>query len=609
MELNSDSIHDVIHPTAAFSQSPPYASPIDEGRPPPAWADSQLNPKNRIDSLDPPKDPLWRIDGSTGQGTQFYALPLFMAEIPPMRFDVFIPEEATKDPLLRELLDLNLAFHTKDTERVRRLAVSNLILRRLQLWSQSPGEGSPEGVAKAYESYPFGSRIIFENLDLDIRNIRITVARTHFVERQFVALSNLRQTLRFDEHFPLPPDVDITHISHVQQLHDSTCTVRFNDKGRTERPGLGLNTETLWIFKALTSDTKYLYSELRALLRMPVHLNVMAKPDYLVTKKSLFGSKVGVVGFMLALHSGGSLRDVVPLLRVNGRLTLNHQLQWALELTSAVQHIREEGHMFYPDFRLDNIVMSSTWEAVMVDFEQRGVWCEFGAPEVNALDYVKILAFDTTRNVDDATIPEEIRQRYVKILDKLLPDWQEVLESEEYGTLPHHYDAYNVPWLCLDETEQEACEVYMLGRVLWCLFEGQSIPHTSAVWQSYRFEPDLEWPKFRFTPAPLRDIIDRCTSGRRPPMTTQVVRRGSKLVLRSDAPNTQRDPAEVLKVAREWWTSEVQHAEEFLATREKMKAAGEWTGNYYNRPTVKQVMEVLRGFAQEVGWKRTPLGN
>lgn len=589
MELNSTSIHDVIHPTAAFSQN---ASPAANDSPATArnrdipWLKSQLNPKNRIDSLDPPLNPLWRIDGCTGLGTQYYALPLFLADIPPMRFDVFVPEEAAASPLLRRLLDLDAAFHTKDAARLQRLGISIHILRTLQAWTTAQ-----ESVASLYRTLPFGSRIIFENLDANIHNIKITIAPTYFVEKQLIGLATLDRSLEVDREL-LPETIDILSLRIVQQLHDSVCVVQHKETGK------------LWILKALTSGTKYLYVELRNLLRMEPHPNVISRPEYLVTKFCRFGGKTAVVGFIIPYHSAGSLRDTLPLLRIHGRLTLELQLKWATQLASAVLHIRERGRMFYPDLRLDNIVLSAAGDIVMVDFEQRGVWCEFAAPEINALEYTRILASDDSCDGSEAepTIPEETRRHFATILSRLLPGWESLQAHEEYSPLPHGYSSYNIPWLCLDETEQEAAEVYMLGRILWCMFEGQSAPQHAAVWQSYRREPDIEFPAYRRTPSALRDLIDHCTRGRRPVLSRLIVRRGSKLVLRD---STESSPDEVVRVAKEWWRAEVGVAERFLETREESKRAGLWDGNYYGRPTLRELLDELEHFFDDEAIKLT----
>ncbi|KAK0631850.1 hypothetical protein B0T14DRAFT_532448 [Immersiella caudata] len=599
MELNSTSIHDVIHPTAAFSQSRPQTQPLTSR--PSLWSESQLNPKNRIDSLEPPLDPLWRVDGCTGLGTQYYAVPLFLGDIPPMRFDVFVPEEASSCLLLRHLLDLNAAFHTKDGVRVRRLAVSMHILRTLQAWTAEGGSGGFESMLNMYKSYPFGSRIIFENLDVDIRKIKITIAPTYYLEKQLLALSRLPAALGIASEL-LPSVIDIVDLSLAQQLHDSVCLVRIRPMSGHENQPHAAEPDRLWVLKALTSGTKYLYAELRNLLQLGAHPHIISRPDYLVTKYCRFGGKTGVVGFLIPYHRRGSLRDLLPLLRVHGQLTLATQLKWAVQLASAVLRVREQGRIFYPDLRLDNILLSDTDDIMMVDFEQRGVWCEFAAPEVNALEYTRILASDDPLSQDsEPAIPDDIRERYAERLTRLLPDWETLQDSEEYSQLPHGYDSFNVPWQCLDAVEQEAAEVYMLGRVLWCIFEGQSAPQRAAVWQSYKWEPDYEFPEFRRTPLPLRDLIDRCTRGRRDVLSRLITRRGSKLVLRVAPLGESSVAAEVLRVARDWWLAEVKASDEFLQMREEMKRRGEWSGNYYDRPSLRDVASSLEEFQASLG--------
>lgn len=97
-------------------------------------------------------------------------------------------------------------------------------------------------------------------------------------------------------------------------------------------------------------------------------------------------------------------------------------------------------------------------------------------PEVNAIEYVRLLAID-----DD--IDPDVQVKYAALLSGLLPGWEDMGEGEDYAWPS---SGYNVPWACLTRTEQEACEVYMLGRVLWCIFEASNAPQRAAVWLSYR---------------------------------------------------------------------------------------------------------------------------
>ncbi|KAK4231806.1 ribosomal protein S6 kinase alpha-5 [Podospora fimiseda] len=615
MDLNHNSIHDVIHPTAAFAQWRTDVVPHDHSATgEPAWSDSQLNPKNRIDSLDPPLNPSWRIDGGTGLGSQYYAIPHFLGDVPPMRFDVYIPEPASADPHLRQLLGLSAAFHTKDPTRVNRLGISRHILRRLQLWASGQGREDEAPVADIYRKNPFGSWISFESCSLNIHNIKISISPSTDLEMTLLKLSGLASTLGLPEEL-IPEAVDISKLSIVQQLHDSVCivTMKHNDEDGKK----GQQEQKRWILKALTSETKYMYCELRNLLLMEPHPNVMSKPRYLVTKKCGFGNKIGVVGFILDFHSNGSVRDRIPLMRTHGLLTLDLKLKWAIQLASAVLHVRERGKMYYPDLRLDNVVVSAAGELVMVDFEQRGVWCEFASPEVNSISYMRIIAKDGL--VDDGVdgdgsdddepqekkekkviVPGEIRSHYHGIMNKLLPGWATLELNDKYDLHrnPHGYRSYNIDWLALDEIEQEASEVYMLGRVLWCIFEGQCAPQPAAAWQSYRREPDIEFPAYRETPEEMRAIIDACTKGRRKTLSGLVVRAGSKLLLRNEDGTVKKDctPEEVLDAARDWWREEVSEAERFLEDRIKKKETGEWNSNPYGRPKMREVVQALKRF-------------
>ncbi|KAK7425645.1 hypothetical protein QQZ08_007861 [Neonectria magnoliae] len=571
MELSQQSIHDVIHPTAAFSETPPAPALDDQHRNhPPSWQDSLLNPKNRIDSLAPLERPLWRIDGCTGFGSQFYAVPLFVESISPIRMDVFIPEPAKLSEDFRRVLDVDVAFHTTSGSRIAILGITRHLLRILQYWSSRMDDP-----AQIFNNVPFGSRIVLNNLPVNIADAQISIAPTHYLERQLLSVASLEKYWQGDVQ--LPPTIDISEVTYVSQLHDSVCLV--NIHGKT------------WIFKALTSYTKYLYHELRQLLTIQPHPNIVSRPVHLVTKKCSFGSKVAAIGFTLEYHTYGSLRDLIPFLRIHDNVSLTDETKWSLQIASALVHLRGTSDIFYPDLRLDNIVLSSSRNAIMVDFEQRGVWCEFAAPEVNALEYVRLLA------VDDE-IPTEVSEKYAKILTEMLPGWETMGEGEGYAWPSK---GYNVPWACLTRTEEEACEVYMLGRVLWCIFEGNSAPQRAAVWLSYRWEPSVEFPGYTRTPGRIRDLIDRCTRGRKPGMSRLIVRERNQLVLREHENRGLSTAERVQTTARDWWSQEIATSEQWLKERMDGMKRGDWKENYYDRPTLKEVLEELEAFRDEAG--------
>ncbi|KAI1447688.1 hypothetical protein F5Y02DRAFT_407292 [Annulohypoxylon stygium] len=573
MELSTRAIGEVVHPTAAFCQ-PNLGIRETQGnlRPAgsvvkPTWENSLLNPKNRIDSLDLPQSPLWRVDGCAGLGTQYYMLPIFLQHIPPMRMDVFVSD--FQPSLIREQLELHKAFHTKDAVRLSRLAIAKHIVRILQNWTTTEFKDLA-AFEDFYRGVPFGSRLVLEDMSLDVRRVRIKVGLNHDLEHKLSPLSRLTELWGPD--FPFPQVIDFFDLHVVSVLHDSVCLVRINDQ--------------LCIFKALTSGAKYLYHELKTLCTIEPHKNIIIRPMHIVTKRCNFGTKRAVAGFTTFYHSKGTLRDVLPLSRAHDQLRRVDQLKWSIQLTKALEHLTRSG-TYYPDLRLDNIVLSESFNIVMVDFEQRGVWCEFSAPEVNAIEYIRLIA-------TDECVPESVREKYRSVLQDLVPSY-ESLDDERY-TNPEN--GFNLPWIALSAAEQEVAEVYMLGRVLWCIFEGVSGPQKAAVWQSYRWEPDIEFPEYRRTPPAVRNLIDKCTQGRRGTLSNFIMRRHSKLIL-TNRDVKEQNADEVRETAMRFWSAEIEEAEKFLTLRKSQRLQGTWNDNYYGRPTLRQVLEALEAFQAE----------
>jgi hypothetical protein len=227
MELTPSVISNVVHPTAAFVdlvnyKSPPGPGPSRESEEKQLvlWSDSELNPKNRIDSLDEVLNPRWRIDGCSGLGTQFFTIPLYFNDnLVPMRVDTFIPEWGKCPVNLRNVLGLGTAFHVKDARAVR-LGISRHILRTLEYWSsQNPN------FEAVYRGLPFGSRIVFENLAVNVRDIRVQIVRTHYLERQLLSCATLQRLWNLSAD-NWPEIIDIRQVQLCRQLHDSVSVVR-----------------------------------------------------------------------------------------------------------------------------------------------------------------------------------------------------------------------------------------------------------------------------------------------------------------------------------------------------------------------------------------------
>lgn len=566
MDLTPEAVVQVVHPTAAFAEytPPDPASETSQTGHSGPWASSELNPKNRIDSLTPVRNPKWRIDGGCGMGTQFYTVPLFISPCIPLRVDTFIPKPSQSPSDLQRLLDLGATFSFRDSRIVSR-GVSQHILRALEHYTATHPEFESE-----YRSLPFGSQILFDNLDRDVRRCRIKLVRCTQLEHELLSLKSLA---RLVPEIPLPAwpaQIDVTSLNYQRQLHDSVCIVTANMQS-------GPRT---MILKALTSESKYIYHEIVSLLTLPSHPNII-RPLYLATKKCGFGGKTGVIGMLQEYHAAGTLRDILPRRALQGTLHLKDQLRWAKQLTSALVHIRSQGR-HYSDLRLDNILLSDSDDVVLVDFEQRGVWCSFSAPEIAFLDYIVTMATS-----DDGEMPAEKREEYRGKLERYVPGWRDTRRKSYVANT----DGYALGWFGLSAEEKESAMVYMLGRVLWCIFEGVSMPER-AVWRTCRLESELTFPDYSRTPREMRRLIDACTVGRiergheREP---KIVREGSRVVLR-DGDGTETAEM-VQKAAKVWWKAELEVAEKFLEDRYERKKAGDFRVSF-ERPKLE---EVLRG--------------
>ncbi|KAL5624410.1 hypothetical protein BROUX41_004470 [Berkeleyomyces rouxiae] len=568
MDLDINALSAVIYPTAAFL--PPVSSAHIED-----WGSSFMNPAARYNNLSAPTSPLWRIESSGGLGSHYLVYPLFLEFVPPLRLDIFIPCATKLPSAIRSGLDLGAAFYTKDCRHLARLGIAAYLLQALQAWTLR----IPDPAAW-YTSQIFGSRLIFKDLPQDPATATIDLVPMYSLEASFLPVPALEQL--WASELALPDSVDISRVHVVRQLQDSVAIVEVDG--------------TTYVLKALTSCPKFIYHELHVLLTLAKspHPNICSPPVKLVTKDCTFGSSRGVMGFLSEYHSPGTIRDILPRRRLAGTLTPELQIRWAQQITSALSHVSSPAMgLYYPDLRCDNILLSDDDHIVMVDFEQRGVWCEFAPPEVNAVEYIRILA-------DGNDADPEVCTRFADRLTRLVPDWENLTRSEQYHSPG---EGYHIPWLTLSKGEREYAEVYMLGRVLWCIFEGVSAPEKAAIWQSYAHESHLEFPQYDLAPPTIRDLIDRCTRGRRPTLSEKVVRRKGQMVVKNlseYADSLQAHEDRVQRVARDFWRAEIEAAEEWLDLRESRIKQGTWSDNYYNRPTLRDVEQELEAYARSL---------
>lgn len=575
MDPHSDIWEDIMYPAALFASCASRRS-VD---PPTTWENSFLNPKNRMNSLNVDQSLTWRMDGGESGGTRFFAVPKFAIGKRPMKMDVFMPDHSRVVQPLRELLEASSTILVASS-RMYRLAVSQHILRALDYWSSSQSE-----FAFTYMSMPYGSRIVVDNLLCDIKAMEIHFVPNYHVEQQWLSVATLQGMWNLPSS-QWPELLDIGNIYLHYQLHDAITLVRIPQKSES----------ALFVFKSITQDLKYMYHEIKTLLTMKPHPNIISKPLYLITQKSRFGGKVGVCGFILEYHTGGNLRDA---LRKGSRLlkSLEERIVAAKEITSAMAHIQRDSAGFYSDLKLPNILLAGPKNSkmIVVDFEQRGGWFSWSPPELYYLDYLEYLA-------DFG--PENEQVMYRAKMHDLVANWKPRSKRSHYVDCQH---GYSTSWNSVTTEEQEAAVVFMLGKMLWCLLEGVGSMNGMVInAESFRDEiSDIVFPQFRHAPMKFRDCIRRCTAGapewegRRP----CVVLRAGKLYpdgktgMGSEPVGTAE---ETQAAAKAWWATEIDRAEKYLNARKQLMAgelkAHESTSLFQQireRPKLDEVLDLF----------------
>jgi hypothetical protein len=549
MELSVNMIETALLPSAAFVQKPPslFKETAND------WQTSQLNPKNRVERLEPPASAGWRIDGCSQHGIAFNAVPLCIGPIAPNGVDVFVTDQCKGRPAVRDALNFGSAFHMS-SGRVTQLGIGGQLALALTDWAERL-----QDFQSLYENLPWGSAIQVSDTTLDYRQWRIDAVPNYALERRMLPVATLeRLWSAADTKLCLPPSIDLRSLVLISQPHASISIVS------------GAPSET--------------------------SPNITSRPLYLVTKKVRFGGKVGVCGFIQPYHASGSLQVALPSRSRSGKLTWPMQLRWASQITSALIHIYRSDMRFYPDLRTDNVLLKSfstdpnQEEALLIDLEQRGNHFPWTAPNVNYLEYLLLLS-------DSDTVPEDIRAYYLALLTKHLPSSSDPSKQRLYNSPTC---GFNRAWLSLSPQEAEAAMVYSLGKLLWCIFEGVGSLSPFTVRHSTAFSDDqgIEFPEFKKTPLGGPRALIRCCTAGAPEWEGRhfggLVRKGD-IAYPRDWDETLRGWAtadDAVKAAQEWWKEEVKRMDDYLSTKDR-------PGTFVpamERPCLTEVLRQLESF-------------
>ncbi|MCJ1351316.1 MAG: hypothetical protein MMC33_001300 [Icmadophila ericetorum] len=596
MEPSTYIFEAIMYPAAIYAESVPLFERALANPQAASWLQSPLNPKNRLSGTDADLSLSWRVDGGEADGTRFFTIPHLALRKPPLRVDTWIPDQHNHSPCLREALQSTRAMSVS-SRRVPDLAISQYVVRALHFWSMSQPNFSQQ-----YMSLPFGSRIVISRMSHDVQEMDIDLIPNYKVEQEWLSVQTLQDMWHLPEsHWP--DLLDCEDLQMEGQLYEAISLVSISGKG-----------DSKFIFKALVNDIKHMYHEIKLLLTIPPHPNIISRPLHIVTKKCRFGGKVGVCGFIHSYHPHGTLQTILHRSHEDSSVvTLSTRLRWARQVTNALIHIHSSPVGFYTNLKLTNLLMSSSspssaagspsdpngLSVLLIDFEQHPGWYSWSPPEIAYIEYLDSL-------VGSPIPPPKVKAYYSTLLRSLNPDYRSRSSINHYqaSDAPQTYSA---GWQALSSSEQESAQVYLLGMILWCIFEGCASINNMITVETFREEETRKsFPEFEHTPPILRDLIRRCTAGAREwkGLRQPLVRVGNKIF---PVGRTGRDGEEVgtweetQEVARAWWKQEVESAERFVEARKRQKGAKKSSlkgredvlAFMIQRPSLEKILKVL----------------
>ena len=531
----------------------------------------------------------WRFFGADMFELRLFVAPEFAIRKPPLQVDVYIGDGVDLESPLCRALGASVTAFTRN-EGLEDVPLMRHFVRALERWSSGQ-----QGFEDAYMSLPFGSAILIESIDVNPSAMSVQIVPLYEVESQWLSVGDLKTMWDLsDQQWTAP--VDITELRFDSRFHSAITLVSVPDRF----------DDQLFVFKASSRDVRYMYHELKLLLLQEAHPNVISRPLLIVTKQCRFGAKKGVCGFLVDYHTAGTLKQILtPHCSLHGiHIDLQTRVKWALEIASALLHAAKSPAGYFSDLKLDNIVVQMRGDEcsmVLIDFEQRGAWFSWSPPEIN---HVACLVYLTSMGTKFG-IPEVVSQKYKALLEECLPSWSELSPASRYSD---QSNGYNHAWISLSPTERERATVFMFGKVLWCLFEGQPTTNSATFFGAEIFReanPQHRFPDFRDTPERIQDLIRLCTAGA-PELDGEraaLVRVGNK-VYPTDACRSSNETVAVREatfdVSKKWWASRLESAEAYIRDRHASPSTCRTLVEAIKRPSLEQVHTALSQYLCEL---------
>lgn len=416
----------------------------------------------------------WRIQGLSGDGSHaIFLTPIDVdyPSLPPYQLLCILEKDDSYiESLFRASEGPNSNLTSPEIEQI----VKDIVTR-LDSWNGS------QNLRALLEDAAIGSRIHLSRTK-HAGDPDIWMAPNIEVERRYLPLGRLRQVWSALS-LTFPPILDFQDLQSVVRLHDSVSIVVLP------------NGETA-IFKGAIMIVARMYHELRELLRMAPHPNIISRPKYLVTRRIRDRMEPVVCGFILEYHAGGNLQDIILKSSPEEPISMDVKIKWIRQLISVMRHIHGPAKTFYSDLRPENLVLTSGGDIVLVDFEQ------FGSPPT-WLPPVLWNESDMSDDTDWAKSP---------VNPVCMP------ASIFYSNPPA---GYFEAFANATDAQRQAIENYTLAKVIWCIFEEETNHVTmfdldkeeSLTQRNYgtAMPQKSVFPHFRKTPMRMRYWIWLCT--------------------------------------------------------------------------------------------------
>ena len=538
----------------------------------------------------PDKDNGWRIDGATF-GVKYSAIPAFLSPLAPSRVDVSIPDQTKWSSDTWNALGARDSVHVSGL-RIRELGIANHLCRALEHWSFSK-----PNFEEQYRKLAFGSSIVVSNVEADVTCMQIAFKPNDFLWDRLLSAEALRVMWKNDS-VEMPPSIDYRQLRYEKQLSQDVVLVTMPTSAGHQS----------MVFKSQTRSCSELYHEIKVLLALPRSVHIAEPPAFLVTTNQSDDHDSRVCGFLMKYYELGTLYTILPERSREGTLALEHQIQWAKDITSALMHVISVPGNFYSDLRMDNIVLSANSDgsatAVLIDFEQSRNVYNWAPPEIYYMEWIAELGYKDLGYTD--AVDQETRRKYSTILERYLSISQRRVAirhpPEQYDNPPH---GWYYPWLACSSDEIEASEVYLPGKALYCLFEGLA-DHSVILGRSTTDEGKHLFPEFRRTPPPLRDLIKQCTAGAREwkdgPM--KITRCGGRVFpVGKTGMNGKKEATfeETKSAIKDFWQNEMRKAEALIIAKGRF-VSGDADDkdlellDYLRRPKLAHVLHALESF-------------